>query len=101
MFKFFCFHRMCCSFLLYQISFFGIAAALFWYQYTQARSQTFITLQRDSGVCLGETGSSYCCEVPQIITGEFLADSKGKGYYDTTYINEPTLILLHRLLHIL
>jgi hypothetical protein len=43
----------------------------------QARTKTFITLDRFSGVCKDDPSLDTCCEVPASITGTYLADSAG------------------------
>ena len=45
--------------------------------YIESRTKSFITLDKTSGVCKGDSSSKTCCEVPQTITGTFLADTNG------------------------
>lgn len=75
--QFFHICRMWFAYLFYQIAFFGFAAIFLFYQYTDARTSSFITLDNTAGVCKSDPSSTTCCEVPTVVTGEFYADSNG------------------------
>lgn len=51
---------------------------MFWFNYNDARTSTFITLDPTSGVCKDIKDSTQCCEVPQSVTGNFLLDSRSR-----------------------
>ncbi len=53
----------------------AIGAWLFYLNYMEARTKTFITLDKNSGVCVEDSSMSTCCEVPASITGTYLADN--------------------------
>ncbi len=69
--------RMWATFILYQLAFYGLAAYFFAMAYHDGRTSSFITLDNTSGVCIDDSKSSTCCEVPVTITGTFRADSTG------------------------
>jgi hypothetical protein len=46
----------------------------FVFNYTGQLKSTFISLNKNAGVCPA-TGAQTCCEVPQVVTGAFLADT--------------------------
>mmetsp|Transcript_26260 Transcript_26260/g.58981 ORF Transcript_26260/g.58981 Transcript_26260/m.58981 type:complete len:354 (+) Transcript_26260:173-1234(+) len=46
--------------------------------YVDGVTSSFISIDPKAGVCRGEANSQTCCEVPQSITGTFLADTQGK-----------------------
>lgn len=54
-------------------------------QYEQGRNSSFITLDNTSGVCKGQPSSTTCCEVPQTVSGTFLADTQGNWDTDPTF----------------
>jgi hypothetical protein len=58
--------------LVIVITYFVVAA------YLDARTSSFISIDKNAGVCKGERNSMECCEVPQSITGTFLADTEGR-----------------------
>jgi hypothetical protein len=64
--------------VLYQASFIGLLVYFIYTAYMEGVSKSFISLDNKSGVCKGERNSKSCCEVPQTITGTFLADTRGK-----------------------
>ena len=90
------------TFTLYVLGVCALAAYFFSTNYIQARTQSFITLDKKSGVCKDDASLdqvlyrllmrvftrnydcvvlqclSQCCEVPMSVTGTFLADATGK-----------------------
>lgn len=64
--------------VLYQITFIALLTYFIVTAYIAGRTESFISLDKKAGVCRGDTSSEYCCEVPQTITGTFLADSQGR-----------------------
>jgi hypothetical protein len=73
------FHRRrLSSIVIYQVSFLALLIYFIATSYVDARTNSFITLDKTSGVCKDSSSSESCCEVPQTITGTFLADSRGK-----------------------
>eukprot|EP01035_Chromulina_nebulosa_P017424 gene17424-22976_t len=58
-------------------------------QYELNRTQTFISLQNNAGVCDNQPSLGTCCEVPLTVTGDYLADTN--GYWSTepqfSYVN--------------
>ena len=64
--------------MLYILGVIFAAAYFFSTNYIKGRTESFITLDKTSGVCKDEPGSTECCEVPVSVTGYFLADSTGK-----------------------
>lgn len=46
--------------------------------YIEARTSSFVSLDEEAGVCRGDSGSEFCCEVPQQVTGTFLGDTRGR-----------------------
>lgn len=56
----------------------GLFVYLFWNNYNDARTNSFITLDPKSGVCKDDHHSKRCCEVPQTITGDYLLDSRSR-----------------------
>lgn len=63
---------------MYQCAFLGLLIYFIYQQYHQGRTSSFITLDNTSGVCVDDAKSTTCCEVPQSISGTFLADTSGK-----------------------
>eukprot|EP01033_Poteriospumella_lacustris_P013355 gene13356-9561_t len=66
------------TFTIYTCAMIGLFVYLFWNNYHDARTNSFITLDPTSGVCKDDRHSKRCCEVPQTITGEFLLDSRSR-----------------------
>lgn len=64
--------------MIYQVTFLVLIVYFIVSAYTEARTKSFITLDKTSGVCKDDSSSKYCCEVPQTITGTFLADTRGR-----------------------
>jgi hypothetical protein len=56
----------------------GLFVFFFVFNYTSQLKSTFISLNKNAGVCPA-TGSQTCCEVPQVVTGDFLADTGKRG----------------------
>jgi len=63
--------------VVYQTTFLGLLVYFILTAYIEGRTKSFISLDREAGVCRSSPSDAYCCEVPQTITGTFLADSKG------------------------
>lgn len=70
--------RRLSSMLLYQVAFLALLIYFIVTAYIAGRTESFISLDKKAGVCKGESSSKYCCEVPETITGTFLADTKGR-----------------------
>lgn len=66
------------TFFLYTFAILGCGAYLFYQSYQDGRTKSFITLDKTSGVCKDVRGSKTCCEVPNTITGVYLADYTGR-----------------------
>ena len=66
------------AFLLYNGTLVGLAAYFVYAAYIDGRTSSFISLDNTSGVCVTDAKSSTCCEVPQTISGTFLADTSGR-----------------------
>jgi cellobiose phosphorylase len=64
--------------VVYKVTFIVLFFYFTYTSYMDGVSNSFISLDKTSGVCKGERGSDTCCEVPQTITGTFLADSRGR-----------------------
>jgi hypothetical protein len=63
--------------LLYQAAFIALLIYFVVSSYNDGVSQSFISLDKTSGVCKTDRSLDVCCEVPQTVTGTFLADTKG------------------------
>jgi hypothetical protein len=78
------------TFLIYVLCFAALGAYLFYVNYNEGRTKTFITLDRLSGVCREDSSLDTCCEVPASITGVYLVDHT--GYWNTepkfSYLNQ-------------
>lgn len=88
-----------------------LACILFYTKYIDARTKTFITLDKFSGLCADDDSLETCCEVPASITGNYFADNNGlwntesgfsyvRQIYSTsltsiTYTNEEWKVLIH------
>eukprot|EP01038_Epipyxis_sp_PR26KG_P009688 gene9688-13041_t len=74
---------------LYWLAFIVLMITFTAQQYVLGRTSTFITLDNTSGVCKDDPSSTTCCEVPQSVTGSYLADSSGKWNTQTgfSYVN--------------
>jgi hypothetical protein len=55
------------------------------FAYIDNRTDSFISIENDAGVCRGESNSGHCCEVPQTITGTFYADTSGRWNTETGF----------------
>lgn len=73
------------TFVIYTSALIALFIYLFWYNYNDARTSTFITLDPKSGVCADDAHSTQCCEVPQAVTGEFLLDSRSRWNTQTKF----------------
>lgn len=77
------------SAILYQVAFLGMLIYFIVQSYIEGRTKSFISLDDSAGVCRSDSKSKTCCEVPQTVTGTFLADTK--GHWNTgnnfSYIN--------------
>lgn len=75
--------------VVYQTTFLGLLVYFIVTAYIEGRTKSFISLDKEAGVCRSDPSAEYCCEVPQTITGTFLADSKGNWNtrQDFSYIN--------------
>lgn len=71
-------HRRLSAVVIYQVTFVTLLIYFIVTAYTDARTKSFITLDNTSGVCKDDSKSTTCCEVPQTITGTFLADTRGR-----------------------
>jgi hypothetical protein len=71
-------HRRLSAVVIYQASFIALLIYFIYSSYNDAVSNSFISLDNKAGVCKGDKSSTTCCEVPQTITGTFLADTRGK-----------------------
>lgn len=65
------------TFILYVVVICGLGAVLFWNNYTQGRTSTFITIDKTAGVCKSDPSMTTCCEVPQTVSGNFYMDTTG------------------------
>ncbi len=74
-------HSICrkfSSYGFYQAAFFALFAYFISAEYYNGRNNSFMTLDKTSGVCIDDASSTSCCQVPQSITGTFLADTAGR-----------------------
>lgn len=62
---------------MYASLFCTLGAVLFYRSYVDARTKSFITLDRFSGECADDPSLDTCCEVPASITGTYLVDDRG------------------------
>lgn len=67
-------YRKWITFFVYSFSFIVVACALFIQSYQTNRTQTFISLDKTSGVCIDQPKKTTCCEVPQTVTGTYMLD---------------------------
>ena len=74
---------------MYQATFISLIIYFISSSYNDGRTQSFISLDSSAGVCKDSAGSTSCCEVPQTITGTFLADVQGNWNTQSnfSYIN--------------
>jgi hypothetical protein len=72
------------------VAFSCLGAYLFYINYNEGRTKTFITLDRYSGVCKNDSSLNECCEVPASITGVYLVDNTGTWNTEAafSYINQ-------------
>lgn len=63
--------------LLYQAAFIALLIYFVVSSYNDGVSKSFISLDKTAGVCKDDKSATVCCEVPQTITGTYLADTKG------------------------
>ena len=87
-----CKNRRAFTFVLNQAAFLTLLVYFIVTSYNAGRTQSFISLDKNSGVCYGDDSSTSCCQVAQTITGTFLADTsgtwdtqKGFSYVDSNY----------------
>lgn len=66
------------AFFVYQATFIALIIYFIYSAYHDGVTQSFISLDKTSGVCKDDSSSTTCCEVPQTITGTFLADTQGR-----------------------
>jgi hypothetical protein len=66
------------SVVVYQLTFAALFVYFVYTAYMDGTTKTFISLDKTAGVCKDDSSTKYCCEVPQTITGTFLADSRGR-----------------------
>jgi hypothetical protein len=61
--------------------FYSTYIALFVYfvdaQYKAGRTSSFVSIDKNAGVCANDHSLKSCCEVPTSVTGSFLVDRSG------------------------